>query len=63
MGILADPQWARDGDMVPVELFATTTSNFIYKLTNFRIKLVSQTPIGNNPGNYSTNANLLLVIN
>ncbi len=59
MGILADPQWARDGDMVPVELFATTTSNFIYKLTNFRIKLVSQTSIGNNPGNYSTDANLL----
>ena len=63
MGILADPQWSRGGDIVPVELFATTTSNFIYKLTNFRIKLVSQTPIGNNPGNYSTNANLLLVNN
>lgn len=59
MGILADPQWSRGGDMVPVELFATTTSNFIYKLTNFKIELVSQTPIGNNPGNYSTNANLL----
>ena len=57
MGILADPQWSRD--MVPVELFATTTSNFIYKLTNFKIELVSQTPIGDNPGNYSTNANLL----
>lgn len=49
MGILADPQWSRGGDIVPVELFATTTSNFIYKLTNFRIKLVSQTPIDNNP--------------
>lgn len=63
MGILADPQWARDGDKVPVELFATTTSNFIYKLTNFKIELISQNPIGNNPGNYSTNANLLLVNN
>jgi len=59
MGILADPQWSRDKDVVPVELFATTTSNFIYKLTNFKIKLISQDPIGNNPGNYSTNANLL----
>ena len=59
MGILADPQWSRDRDMVPVELFATTSSNFIYKLTNFKIKLISQDPIGNNPGNYSTNANLL----
>ena len=39
MGIIADPQWTEIGmkESVPVEVFARTTSNFIYKLTNIRM--------------------------
>ena len=40
MGIIADPQWTGIGmgESVPVEVFARTTSNFIYKLTNIMMK-------------------------
>ena len=39
MGILADPQWTGENmrGSVPVEVFATTSSNFIYKLANIKI--------------------------
>ena len=40
MGIIADPQWTGIGmgENVPVEVFARTTSNFIYKLTDIMMK-------------------------
>jgi hypothetical protein len=39
MGIIADPQWTgtKQNDKIPVEVYARTTSSFIYKLKNFRI--------------------------
>jgi hypothetical protein len=54
MGRLADPQWT-ERDSVPVELFATASSNFIYKLANINMKFVSQ----QESGDYLTRVNLL----
>jgi hypothetical protein len=39
MGIVADPQWSGNnmGESIPVEVYARTSSNFIYRLANFRM--------------------------